>query len=58
MVFGSCIVGGVYVLVMADESIIVKKYGIIFLGGFLLVKDINFWDFVKCLDDFFLFWNW
>lgn len=52
VVLGSCTAGGAYVPAMADESIIVKKHGTIFLGGPPLVKDINFGDFVKCLDDF------
>jgi hypothetical protein len=30
---GSCTAGGAYVPAMADESIIVKKQGTIFLGG-------------------------
>ena len=33
MVLGSCTAGGAYVPAMADESIIVKKHGTIFLGG-------------------------
>ena len=35
---GSCTAGGAYVPAMADESIIVKKQGTIFLGGPPLVK--------------------
>lgn len=30
---GSCTAGGAYVPAMADESIIVRKQGTIFLGG-------------------------
>jgi len=37
-VMGSCTAGGAYVPAMADESIIVKKQGTIFLGGPPLVK--------------------
>ena len=33
MVLGSCTAGGAYVPAMADESIIVRKQGTIFLGG-------------------------
>ena len=32
-VMGSCTAGGAYVPAMADESIIVRKQGTIFLGG-------------------------
>lgn len=53
VVLGSCTAGGAYVPAMADESIIVKKHGTIFLGGPPLVKGINFWGFVKSLDDFY-----
>lgn len=35
---GSCTAGGAYVPAMADESVIVKKQGTIFLGGPPLVK--------------------
>jgi len=35
---GLCTVGGVYVLVMSDEMIIVKGMGMIFIGGLLFVK--------------------
>ena len=35
---GSCTAGGAYVPAMADESIIVRKQGTIFLGGPPLVK--------------------
>src|SRR3546814_9086768 len=35
---GSCTAGGAYVPAMADESIIVKEQGTIFLGGLPLVK--------------------
>tara|TARA_B100000405_G_scaffold286036_1_gene233139 strand:+ start:173 stop:748 length:576 start_codon:yes stop_codon:yes gene_type:complete len=38
MVMGSCTAGGAYVPAMADESIIVKKNGTIFLAGPPLVK--------------------
>lgn len=38
LVLGLCIVGGVYVLVMVDESVIVKGNGIIFFVGLFLVK--------------------
>jgi 3-methylcrotonyl-CoA carboxylase beta subunit len=37
-VMGSCTAGGAYVPAMADESIIVRKNGTIFLGGPPLVK--------------------
>ncbi len=37
-VMGSCTAGGAYVPAMADESIIVKKQGTIFLGGPPLVR--------------------
>jgi 3-methylcrotonyl-CoA carboxylase beta subunit len=33
VVLGSCTAGGAYVPAMADESIIVKQQGTIFLGG-------------------------
>lgn len=35
---GSCTAGGAYVPAMADETVIVKKTGTIFLGGPPLVK--------------------
>ena len=35
---GSCTAGGAYVPAMADESIIVRKQGTIFLGGPPLVE--------------------
>jgi 3-methylcrotonyl-CoA carboxylase beta subunit len=38
VVMGSCTAGGAYVPAMADESIIVKENGTIFLGGPPLVK--------------------
>ena len=38
VVHGSCTAGGAYVPAMADEAIIVKKQGTIFLGGPPLVK--------------------
>ena len=38
VVMGSCTAGGAYVPAMADESIIVKKQGTIFLAGPPLVK--------------------
>lgn len=38
MVLGSCTAGGAYVPAMADESIIVKQQGTIFLAGPPLVK--------------------
>lgn len=38
VVIGSCTAGGAYVPAMADESIIVKEQGTIFLGGPPLVK--------------------
>jgi len=38
IVMGSCTAGGAYVPAMADESIIVKEQGTIFLGGPPLVK--------------------
>ena len=37
-VMGSCTAGGAYVPAMADESIIVKEQGTIFLAGPPLVK--------------------
>lgn len=38
VVMGSCTAGGAYVPAMADESIIVRQQGTIFLGGPPLVK--------------------
>ena len=38
VVMGSCTAGGAYVPAMADESIIVKNQGTIFLGGPPLVQ--------------------
>jgi 3-methylcrotonyl-CoA carboxylase beta subunit len=38
VVLGSCTAGGAYVPAMADESVIVKGNGTIFLGGPPLVK--------------------
>jgi 3-methylcrotonyl-CoA carboxylase beta subunit len=38
VVLGSCTAGGAYVPAMADESIIVRKQGTIFLAGPPLVK--------------------
>ncbi len=38
VVMGSCTAGGAYIPAMADESIIVKEQGTIFLGGPPLVK--------------------
>ncbi|KAL7750932.1 Methylcrotonoyl-CoA carboxylase beta chain, mitochondrial [Sorochytrium milnesiophthora] len=38
VVMGSCTAGGAYVPAMADESVIVKKQGTIFLGGPPLVQ--------------------
>ena len=38
VVMGSCTAGGAYVPAMADETIIVRKQGTIFLGGPPLVK--------------------
>ena len=38
VVMGSCTAGGAYVPAMADESIIVRKQGTIFLGGPPLVE--------------------
>jgi len=38
VVMGSCTAGGAYVPAMADESIIVREQGTIFLGGPPLVK--------------------
>lgn len=38
VVMGSCTAGGAYVPAMADENIIVRKNGTIFLGGPPLVK--------------------
>lgn len=37
---GSCTAGGAYVPAMADESIIVRKQGTIFLGGPPLVGQV------------------
>jgi acetyl-CoA carboxylase carboxyltransferase component len=42
VVLGSCTAGGAYVPAMADESIIVKEQGTIFLGGPPLVK-VRIW---------------
>jgi len=41
VVMGSCTAGGAYVPAMADESIIVKQKGTIFLGGPPLVSKHN-----------------
>ena len=41
VVLGSCTAGGAYVPAMADESIIVKQQGTIFLGGPPLVSDCS-----------------
>ena len=38
VVLGSCTAGGAYVPAMADESVIVKGNGTVFLGGPPLVK--------------------
>ena len=38
IVMGSCTAGGAYVPAMADESIIVRRQGTIFLGGPPLVR--------------------
>ncbi len=38
VVLGSCTAGGAYVPAMADESVIVRRNGTIFLGGPPLVK--------------------
>lgn len=38
---GSCTAGGAYVPAMADESIIVKEQGTIFLGGPPLVSRLD-----------------
>lgn len=38
VVMGSCTAGGAYVPAMADENVIVKEKGTIFLGGPPLVK--------------------
>lgn len=38
VVMGSCTAGGAYIPAMADESIIVKKNGTVFLAGPPLVK--------------------
>ena len=40
VVMGSCTAGGAYVPAMADESIIVKQKGTIFLGGPPLVSKL------------------
>lgn len=42
---GSCTAGGAYVPAMADESIIVRKQGTIFLGGPPLVGPVFFFFF-------------
>lgn len=49
VVMGSCTAGGAYVPAMADESIIVRGNGTIFLGGPPLVKVhfVNLQYFVK-----------
>ena len=38
VVLGSCTAGGAYVPAMADQSVIVRRQGTIFLGGPPLVK--------------------
>jgi 3-methylcrotonyl-CoA carboxylase beta subunit len=38
VVMGSCTAGGAYVPTMADENVIVRKQGTLFLGGPPLVK--------------------
>ena len=43
VVMGSCTAGGAYVPAMADESIIVRGNGTIFLGGPPLVKVLCKW---------------
>ena len=50
VVMGSCTAGGAYVPAMADESIIVRKQGTIFLGGPPLVKAATGKD-VKKIDN-------
>lgn len=49
VVLGSCTAGGAYVPAMADESIIVKKHGTIFLGGPPLVIMKGILRFCKIL---------
>ncbi len=41
VVMGSCTAGGAYVPAMADESIIVKKQGTVFLAGPPLVCTVT-----------------
>ena len=41
VVLGSCTAGGAYVPAMADESIIVKQQGTIFLAGPPLVRIVS-----------------
>jgi 3-methylcrotonyl-CoA carboxylase beta subunit len=43
MVLGSCTAGGAYVPAMADENIIVKNNGTIFLGGPVRVHLCSHW---------------
>lgn len=47
VVMGSCTAGGAYVPAMADQAVIVKNSGTVFLGGPPLVKaatgeEVNF----------------
>ncbi|AQK52361.1 Methylcrotonoyl-CoA carboxylase beta chain mitochondrial [Zea mays] len=52
VVLGSCTAGGAYIPAMADESVIVKGNGTIFLAGPPLVKVRIFWNhFVYFLND-------
>jgi len=46
VVMGSCTAGGAYVPAMADENIIVRKQGTIFLGGPPLVRTCLFVSFL------------
>ena len=55
---GSCTAGGAYVPAMADESIIVKKQGTIFLAGPPLVSLIKFQCTWIAYYAFFIFNQW
>ncbi len=54
VVMGSCTAGGAYVPAMADESVIVRGNGTIFLGGPPLVKVSLFLHFFSDYLDIFL----
>ena len=49
VVMGSCTAGGAYVPAMADQSIIVKKQGTIFLAGPPLVTCLITFAFYFCV---------